>query len=86
MTSQTPQGGGQVTVGTQLPQEIPLQLPPAPEKVLGACRRPLKQQCAPKQAEGRQALHLPHHSKPQRIGWKAWEIEVSPPGPQVTKC
>lgn len=29
VTSQIPQGGGQVTVGTQLPQETPFYLPPA---------------------------------------------------------
>lgn len=30
MTSQTPQGGDQVTVGTQLPRKSSLSLPPAP--------------------------------------------------------
>ena len=39
MTSQTPQGGDQVTVGTQLPRKSPLSLPPAPSlhKNWGTC-------------------------------------------------
>lgn len=39
VTSQTPQGGDQVTVGTQLPRKSPLSLPPAPSllKNWGTC-------------------------------------------------